>query len=64
MLGTPLGVSDFPPLNATPTVNPVESALPKNAPVTRSESADPNSLNLKSCRIRTYKKWWGEEVNC
>jgi hypothetical protein len=58
-LGTPLGVSDFPPPNATPTVNPVESALPKNAPVTRSESADPKTRGLKFFRIRTYRKGVG-----
>jgi len=59
MLGTRLGVSDFPPPNATPTVNSLESALPKNPPVTPSESALTISLHLKCFRIRTYKKRWG-----
>src|SRR5882724_6757903 len=43
---------------------PLESALPKNAPVTRLESADPKSLDLKPFRIRTYRKGWGRGVNC
>jgi hypothetical protein len=47
--------SDFPTANALSTVNPVESADPKNAPVTPLESADPKSLDLKSFRIRTSK---------
>jgi hypothetical protein len=58
-LGTSLGASDVPPPNATPTANPVESALPKDALVTRLESADPKTLALKPFRIRTYKKGWG-----
>src|SRR6202040_4285866 len=38
------------------TVNPLESALPRNRRVTPLESALPKSLDLKSFRIRTYKK--------
>jgi hypothetical protein len=64
MLGTRLGASDFPPPNATPAVNPLESALPKNAPVTRLESADPKTRGLKFFRIRTYRKGWGEGLDC
>src|SRR5882724_4810854 len=45
--------------NAHIDVSPAESALPKNRPVTRLESADPKILDLKSFRIRTYRKWWG-----
>jgi hypothetical protein len=45
-------------------LTPLQSALPQNAPITRLESALPNSLDLKSFRIRTCKKWWGEGVNC
>jgi hypothetical protein len=37
-----------------------ESALTKNAPITRLESALPKCLNLKSFRIRTYKIRQGE----
>jgi hypothetical protein len=36
-------------------LTPLQSALPKNAPITRLESALPNSLDLKSFRIRTCK---------
>jgi hypothetical protein len=43
-------------------LNPLESALPRNSPITRLESALTNSLDLKSFRIRTYKKRWGEGV--
>jgi len=43
------------------TVNPLESALPKNRRVTPLESALPNSLDLKSFRIRTYKKGGGSD---
>src|SRR5882724_4620811 len=46
--------------NAIPAVNPLQSALPKNARVTPLQSALPNSLDLKPFRIRTYKKRWGE----
>ena len=35
-------------------LNPVESALPKNTPVTPVQSALPHSLDLKPFRIRTY----------
>ncbi len=42
------------------TLSPSESALTKNAPVTRLESALPKCLNLKSFRIRTYKIRRGE----
>ena len=37
-------------------LSPLQSALPKNSPVTRLESALPNSLDLKSFIIRTYEK--------
>src|ERR1700687_3700338 len=37
-------------------LTPLESADPQNASVTPLESADPNLLDLKSFRIRTYKK--------
>src|SRR5882724_13600501 len=37
-------------------LNPVESALAQNTPATLSESAFPNSLNLKSFGINTYEK--------
>src|SRR5260370_29612791 len=40
----------------------MESADPKNAPVTPLESADPNSLHAKSCKINTSKKDGGEGV--
>jgi hypothetical protein len=43
-----------------PPLSPLESALPKNSRVTRLESALPKSLDLKSFRIRTSKKWRGE----
>src|SRR5271156_5198514 len=33
------------------SLTPLQSALPKNAPITRLESALPNSLDLKSFRI-------------
>src|SRR5271155_613533 len=44
------------PLTAISTVNPLESALPKNARVTPLQSAVPKSLGLKSFRIRTSEK--------
>src|SRR5882672_3767090 len=37
-------------------LNPVESALAQNTPATLSESALPNSLDLKSFGINTYEK--------
>jgi hypothetical protein len=40
-------------------LSPLESALPQNAPVTPSESALPDLLDLKSFGIRTYKKGRG-----
>src|SRR5882724_6797493 len=40
----------------TTYLTPLESALTKNGRVTRSESADPKSLDLKSFRIRTSGK--------
>ncbi len=43
-------------------VSSLESAVPRNAPVTLSESALPKSLNLKSSRIRTSKKRAGGEL--
>jgi hypothetical protein len=50
-------------------LNPVESALPQNAPITRLESALPKSKRLKPFRIRTYEKTGGRgysllSVNC
>src|SRR5271156_350560 len=44
-------------------LTPSESALPQSRRVTRLESALPKSLDLKSFRIRTYKKWRGEGAN-
>src|SRR5580704_6825850 len=41
-------------------LSPSESAVPKNAAVTRLESAVPKSLDLKSFRIRTCEKRRGE----
>src|ERR1700747_2217989 len=41
------------------TLNPLESALPQNAPITLLKSALPKSLDLNSFRIRTYKNRWG-----
>ena len=38
----------------------VESAVPQNAPITLLESALPETQHLKSFRIRTYGKRWGE----
>ena|ERR1700676_311912 len=43
-------------------VSPLQSALPKNAPITLLESALPKTRHLKSFRIRTYKKRRGEGV--
>jgi hypothetical protein len=42
------------------SLSPSESALTKKALVTHLESALPKSLDLKSFRIRTYVKGWGE----
>jgi hypothetical protein len=42
------------------SLSPLESTLPKNGRVTRLESADPKTLDLKSFRIRTYEKGRGE----
>ena len=44
-------------------LTPLQSALPKNAPVTLSESALTKWLNLKSFRIRTYEKTGGRGVH-
>jgi hypothetical protein len=44
------------------TLNPLESALPQNAPITLLKSALPKSLDLNSFRIRTYKNRWGGGV--
>jgi hypothetical protein len=44
------------------SLTPVESALTERRRVTRLESALPNSLDLKSFRIRTYEKTQGEGV--
>jgi hypothetical protein len=41
-------------------LTPLESALPKNAPVTPLQSADPKTKDLKSFRIRRSEKGWGE----
>src|SRR5579863_3049848 len=49
-----------PELSTVNLLTLVESALPQNTPVTPSESALPNSLDLKSFRIRTCEKRWGE----
>jgi hypothetical protein len=51
-----------PTLSPTPdcTLTPVESALTRMSRVTGLESALTNSLDLKSFRIRTYKKPGGE----
>jgi hypothetical protein len=41
-------------------LSPIESALTQSAPITPLESALTNSLDLKSFRIRTYRKTgWG-----
>jgi len=37
-------------------LSPLQSALPKNPPTTRLESALPKTQHLKSFRIRTYRK--------
>jgi hypothetical protein len=42
----------------------LESALPKNAPVTPLQSADPKTKDLKSFRIRRSEKGWVEGANC
>jgi hypothetical protein len=44
-------------------LNPLESALPENAPVTRLESALPNLKDLKYPRIILLQKRWGQIVN-
>jgi len=41
-------------------LTPVESALTEKRPVTPLESALPKTLDLKSFRIRTCGKGWGE----
>ncbi len=48
----------------TNKLSPLESTLTKNPRVTRLESALPNSLDLKSFRIRTYEKRRGRGANC
>ena len=58
------GTSVVPPQNGILAVNPSESALAKNTPITPLQSALPKSLDLKSFRIRTYETRWGEEVKC
>jgi hypothetical protein len=56
-------LSAGPALSYVPrTLTPLESALPQNVPVTRLESALPKTKDLKSFRIRTYEKGWGEGV--
>src|SRR5580692_6102745 len=47
-------------VDGTNKLSPLESALTKNPRVTHLESALPNSLDLKSFRIRTYEKGRGE----
>jgi hypothetical protein len=42
------------------SLTPLQSALTENARVTRLESALTKLLDLKSFRIRTYEKRWGE----
>jgi hypothetical protein len=44
------------------TLSPLESADPKNAPVTLLQSALPNLKDLKSFRISTYEKGGGRGV--
>src|SRR5277367_2890946 len=58
--GARLAASDAPPPNVLLAVNPVESAVPKNPPVTPLQSADPKTRHLKSFRICTSAKGWGE----
>ena len=53
-----------PELSTVNQLTLVESALPQNRRVTRLESADPKTRDLKSFRIRTSKKRWGRGVNC
>jgi hypothetical protein len=53
------------PLNYSPRttryrLTPLESALAQNSPITPLESALTKSLDLKSFRIRTCEKGWGE----
>src|SRR5258708_1108884 len=55
-LATRLRIFKVPAPSASPALKPLESALPQNGRVTRLESADPKTLDLKSFRIRTYKK--------
>jgi hypothetical protein len=47
-------------LSTVNSLTPLQSALPQNRRVTRLESADPKTRHLKSFRIRTYEKGWGE----
>jgi len=61
-LATRLRIFKVPAPSASPALKPLESALPQNGRVTRLESADPKTLDLKSFRIRTYKKGRGEGV--
>src|SRR5450755_2569283 len=48
------------PSSAASTVTPLESADPKNVPVTLLQSADPKTKHLKSFRIRRSEKRGGE----
>ena len=57
---TRLRSSDARTPRACKGLNPVESALPKNTPVTPVQSALPHSLDLKPFRIRTYRNRRGE----
>ena len=52
------------PSEAFSALTLLESAVPKNAPVTLLESALTKSLALKPFRIRTYKKRRGEGASC
>jgi hypothetical protein len=47
------------PLTTHCLLTPLQSALPKKAPVTSSESADPKTQYLKAFRIRRSEKRWG-----
>jgi len=58
--GMGLPTPNIPTFKSENALTPVESALPKNTRVTPSESALPKTQDLKSFRIRTCKKGWGE----
>jgi hypothetical protein len=52
----PLLSSSDAPQNTIPVVNPVESALPRNSPITPLRSSLPKNIELKAFRIRTCRK--------